>query len=152
MSETTVKKAKSQEEIAAEKAAKVETAQEEAAAKAAEGEEAKSTAQNHEDGEVSDSSAVSFADSQAGADARLEVQKEAETAKAGREGKAAKIATESLEGKLCMQGISILKDYPEANEINMTSNGFGFFDFNDAKNHASTLTDKTVVTVKKEDK
>lgn len=47
------------------------------------------------------------------------------------------------------QGLEILAAYPDATEVYMTSNGFGFFRETDARNHAATLRNKTVTTVKR---
>lgn len=43
----------------------------------------------------------------------------------------------------------IFSDYPDAREVYVTSDGFGFFKQSDARNHAATLREKTVVTVKR---
>lgn len=43
----------------------------------------------------------------------------------------------------------ILAAYPDAPVIYMTSNGFGFFRESEARNHAATLRDKAVITVKR---
>ena len=39
--------------------------------------------------------------------------------------------------------------YPDAPVVYMTSNGFGFFKESEARNHAATLRDKAVITVKR---
>ena len=39
--------------------------------------------------------------------------------------------------------------YPDAPVVYMTSNGFGFFRESEARNHAATLRDKAVITVKR---
>lgn len=54
-------------------------------------------------------------------------------------------ATDNLRDK----GRQILKEYPAAMEVYMTSNGFGFFREQDARNHSATLRDKTVIIVKR---
>lgn len=46
-------------------------------------------------------------------------------------------------------GAQILAEYPDARVIYMTSNGFGFFREADARNHAATLQDKAVTTIKR---
>ena len=43
----------------------------------------------------------------------------------------------------------ILSAYPDAPAVYMTSNGFGFFKESEARNHAATLRDKAVITVKR---
>ena len=43
----------------------------------------------------------------------------------------------------------ILAAYPDAPVVYMTSNGFGFFKESEARNHAATLRDKAVITVKR---
>lgn len=50
---------------------------------------------------------------------------------------------------LTAKGLQILKEYPAATEVYMTSNGFGFFREQDARNHAATLRDKEVIIVKR---
>ncbi|WP_304721284.1 hypothetical protein [uncultured Alistipes sp.] len=51
--------------------------------------------------------------------------------------------------RLTVKGRQILKEYPTAEEVYMTSNGFGFFREQDARNHATTLRDKSVIIVKR---
>lgn len=43
----------------------------------------------------------------------------------------------------------ILAAYPDAPVVYMTFNGFGFFRESEARNHAATLRDKAVITVKR---
>lgn len=43
----------------------------------------------------------------------------------------------------------ILAAYPDAPVVYMTSDGFGFFRESEARNHAATLRDKAVITVKR---
>lgn len=43
----------------------------------------------------------------------------------------------------------ILAAYPDAPVVYMTSSGFGFFRESEARNHAATLRDKAVITVKR---
>ena len=43
----------------------------------------------------------------------------------------------------------ILAAYPDAPVVYMTANGFGFFRESEARNHAATLRDKAVITVKR---
>lgn len=50
---------------------------------------------------------------------------------------------------LTKKGRQILKEYPAADVVYMTSNGFGFFRAQDAHNHAATLRDKTIIIVKR---
>lgn len=47
------------------------------------------------------------------------------------------------------EGRKILADYPEAEAVYMTADGFGFFGEHDAHLHAARLADKGVVTVKR---
>lgn len=47
------------------------------------------------------------------------------------------------------EGEAILAQYPDASVVYVTSNGFGFFRESDARDHAATLRDKTVTTVKR---
>lgn len=47
------------------------------------------------------------------------------------------------------EGEAILAQYPDASVVYVTSNGFGFFGESDARDHAATLRDKTVTTVKR---
>jgi len=44
---------------------------------------------------------------------------------------------------------AILKDYPQAGEVHFTADGFPFLMLSDASNHAKTLDDKTVKTIKR---
>lgn len=46
-------------------------------------------------------------------------------------------------------GKKLLEAYPDKNEVFMASDGQGFFNENDALNHAETLTNKKVIPVKK---
>lgn len=57
--------------------------------------------------------------------------------------------SESASDSLSAKGRQILKEYPAAEEVYMTSNGFGFFREQDARNHAATLRNKTVIIVKR---
>lgn len=59
-------------------------------------------------------------------------------------------ATKKVDPKSSIEqaGKSILADYPDAEEVYMTADGFGFFDEHDAREHAKRLDDKDVVTVK----
>nr|DAL75145.1 MAG TPA: hypothetical protein [Caudoviricetes sp.] len=50
---------------------------------------------------------------------------------------------------LTKKGRQILEEYPAADVVYMTSNGFGFFREQDARNHAATLRNKTVTIVKR---
>lgn len=90
--------------------------------------------------EVPLSPATAYADSPAEAAARA-----AETEAADRTEQSQPAASDSLTAK----GQQILKEYPAADEVYMTSNGFGFFREQDARNHATTLRDKTVINVKR---
>lgn len=44
----------------------------------------------------------------------------------------------------------IFGDYPDINELYFTSDGMAFFSENDAKNHAATLKDGEVKTIKRQ--
>ena len=55
----------------------------------------------------------------------------------------------AVSDSLTTKGRQILKEYPAAEEVYMTSNGFGFFREQDARNHATTLRNKTVIIVKR---
>lgn len=57
--------------------------------------------------------------------------------------------TAAVADALTAKGRQILEEYPAAAEVYMTSNGFGFFREQDARNHAATLRDKTVINVKR---
>lgn len=46
-------------------------------------------------------------------------------------------------------GLTLLENYPDQQEIYMTTNGFGFFELNEANSFAATLKNKTVQTVVK---
>lgn len=59
-------------------------------------------------------------------------------------------AAESEAGsRLKAEAGRILTAYPNAPVVYMTSNGFGFFKESEARNHAATLRDKAVITVKR---
>ena len=63
---------------------------------------------------------------------------------------AARAAAESGAGsRLKAEAGRILAAYPDAPVVYMTSNGFGFFKESEARNHAATLRDKAVITVKR---
>lgn len=57
--------------------------------------------------------------------------------------------TAEVADALTAKGRQILEEYPAAAEVYMTSNGFGFFREQDARNHAATLRDKKVIIVKR---
>lgn len=57
---------------------------------------------------------------------------------------------DTKEGKLRAKGLAILSRYPDKQTIYMTANGFGFFNFNEANNHAKSIDDKTIITVNRE--
>ena len=65
-------------------------------------------------------------------------------------GAADRATTESGVGsRLKAEAGRILAAYPDAPVVYMTSNGFGFFRESEARNHAATLRDKAVITVKR---
>lgn len=109
----------------------VETSQE------AEKPAAETTAKKKEDAPLSPATAY------AGSPAEL-AARAAET-EAARSAEQPKSASDGLTKK----GRQILKEYPAADVVYMTSNGFGFFREQDARNHAATLRDKTVTIVKR---
>lgn len=49
-------------------------------------------------------------------------------------------------------GRNLLKDNLKMTAVYMTADGAGFYEENDAQNHARNLTDKTIIPVKKDDK
>ena len=73
------------------------------------------------------------------------------TEKAAAEKTARKAAEPKVGGKTRLEneGKRILAEYPDAPEVFMTANGFGFFREADARNHAATLRDKTITNVKR---
>jgi len=90
--------------------------------------------------------------------AELEAKKEREAkAKADKEAKEAAeadIKAEADKAKAVKQAIKdktkeIFKSYPTAKEIFFTSDGNAFLRDSDARNHAKTLTDTNLITVKK---
>ena len=58
-------------------------------------------------------------------------------------------AESGAESRLETEAGRILAAYPDAPAVYMTSNGFGFFKESEARNHAATLRDKAVITVKR---
>ena len=98
---------------------------------------AETTAKKKEDAPLSPATAY------AGSPAEL-AARAAET-EAARNAERPKSASDGLTKK----GRQILKEYPAADVVYMTSNGFGFFREQDARNHAATLRDKTVTIVKR---
>lgn len=55
--------------------------------------------------------------------------------------------SEAENAELKAKGLQILSDYPNEQKVYMTVNGFGFFRYTDARNHAETLSDKTILTI-----
>ena len=53
------------------------------------------------------------------------------------------------ENRLAAEAERIFAVYPDASVVYMTSNGFGFFKESEARNHANTLRDKAVITIKR---
>ena len=51
--------------------------------------------------------------------------------------------------RLTAEAERIFAAYPDASVVYMTSNGFGFFKETEARNHANTLRDKAVITIKR---
>lgn len=86
------------------------------------------------------SPATAYAESPAEAAARTVISAAAETEPR---------RTAAVADALTVKGRQILKEYPAAAEVYMTSNGFGFFREQDARNHAATLRDKKVIIVKR---
>lgn len=124
---------------AAEKAAAAEQAAREATAEQA----ARKAAETVE--KTPPSPATSYAASPA------ELAARETTEKAAAEKAARKAAEPKVGGKtrLEKEGERILAEYPDASEVFMTANGFGFFREADARNHAATLRDKTITNVKR---
>lgn len=58
-------------------------------------------------------------------------------------------AESGARSRLEIEAGRILAAYPDAPAVYMTSNGFGFFKESEAHNHAATLRDKAVITVKR---
>lgn len=58
-------------------------------------------------------------------------------------------AESGARSRLEIEAGRILAAYPDAPVVYMTSNGFGFFRESEARNHAATLRDKAVITVKR---
>lgn len=56
-------------------------------------------------------------------------------------------SSEAENAELKAKGLQILSDYPNEQKVYMTVNGFGFFSYTDARNHAETLSDKTILTI-----
>lgn len=74
----------------------------------------------------------------AAATARKEEKKENRTARKS-----------GTENRLAAEAKRIFAAYPDASVVYMTSNGFGFFKESEARNHANTLRDTTVTTIKR---
>lgn len=53
------------------------------------------------------------------------------------------------ENRLAAEAKRIFTAYPDASVVYMTSNGFGFFKESEARNHANTLRDTTIITIKR---
>lgn len=86
--------------------------------------------------------------------AKAPAAEKAEAEKAAREATeqaARKTAAPKTGNKTPQQraGEEILAQYPDEPKVYVTSNGFGFFRESEARNHAATLQDKTVITVKR---
>lgn len=135
--------------------------QEEKAAKAAEKEVADNSAVEN-DAAARGASDKSTAEKEAveKADRKVTEKNARETAEKDVREADEKIATEKADRKaaepkaggkfrLEKEGERILAEYPDAPEVFMTTNGFGFFRETDARNHAAALRDKTVTTVKR---
>ena len=58
-------------------------------------------------------------------------------------------AESGARSRLEIEAGRILAAYPDAPAVYRTSNGFGFFKESEAHNHAATLRDKAVITVKR---
>ncbi|WP_418450183.1 hypothetical protein [Alistipes sp.] len=91
------------------------------------------------------SPATAYATSQAELAAREASEKAAaeKTAHKTAESKAERMTPQQKAGE------QILADYPDAAEVFVTAEGFGFFRVSDARNHAATLRDKTIIHVKR---
>ena len=53
------------------------------------------------------------------------------------------------ENRLAAEAERNFAAYPDATVVYMTTNGFGFFKESEARNHANTLRDKAVITIKR---
>lgn len=51
--------------------------------------------------------------------------------------------------KLESEAVKILKEHPEQDKVHMTSDGFGYFNEHDAWNHARTLKNDEIITIKR---
>jgi hypothetical protein len=71
------------------------------------------------------------------------------TEAAAREAADRATAESGVGSRLKAEAGRILAAYPDAPVVYMTSNGFGFFRESEARNHAATLRDKAVITVKR---
>ena len=136
------KAAKAAEKEAADKAA-AEQAAREAAEKAAAEQAARKAAETME--KTPPLPATSYAASPAELAAR-EATEKAAAEKAARKAAEPKVGSKT---RLEKEGEQILAEYPDAPEVFMTANGFGFFREADARNHAATLRDKTITNVKR---
>lgn len=76
-------------------------------------------------------------------------ERDAQTAKA-KDKQAEPQRADEKGAKLKRKGLQILEDYPDEQKVYMTANGFGFFKYTDARNHAETLSDQEVLTVNRE--
>lgn len=135
------------DKAAAEKVAREAAAAEQAAREAAE--KATAVQAAREAAETVEKTPPSPATSYAASPAELAAREAAEKTAAE---KAARKAAEPNAGsktRLEKEGEQILAEYPDAQVVYMTSNGFGFFRETDARNHAATLRDKTITNVKR---
>lgn len=141
--------------------AKQSDTQEEKAAKAAEKEVADNSAAEN-DAAAREAADKSTAEKEPveKADRKVAEKNARETAEKSAHEAAQMAATENADRKaaepkagdktqLEKEGERILAEYPDAPEVFMTTNGFGFFRETDARNHAAALRDKTVTTVKR---
>ena len=141
------KAAKAAEKEAADKAAAEKAAAEQAAREAAEKTAAEQAARKAAETveKTPPSPATSYAASPAELAAR-EATEKAAAEKAARKAAEPKVGSKT---RLEKEGEQILAEYPDAPEVFMTANGFGFFREADARNHAATLRDKTITNVKR---
>jgi membrane protein involved in colicin uptake len=83
---------------------------------------------------------------EAKAKAELEAKKKAE---AEAKAKAELDKKEKSVNQQTEKADAVFEEYPQAQELHCTSDGFCFFLSSDASNHANTLEDKTVKTIKR---
>lgn len=56
------------------------------------------------------------------------------------------VVEDSKTSKFKKESVALFKEYPDAVAFHFTSDGLAFFQHNDARNYASTLEDKEVIS------